>query len=118
MITERNAFWIYIGDAKRHVNHMIPGGICGKYLFFSESQQMLIDIAEEEIAKHDFFVAKVSTTPRNGTYVLCLYWINDTRKHELARRYPDDTYVQYRYWKSNEDTRKGIYSEQHRGGIK
>jgi len=46
------------------------------------------------------------------TYVLCLYFKDDSRKHELARRNEQEYKVKYRYWKSDEDTRKGQYSEE------
>jgi hypothetical protein len=46
-------------------------------------------------------------------HVLCLYYKDDSRKHELAQRqeaeYPD---IKYRYWKSDEATLKGEYSSE------
>jgi hypothetical protein len=88
-------------------------GITGKYLFFSKDQQRLIDIATREIRNHHFHKAKVNSQllGESKEYVLCLYYKDDSRKHELARRcridYPD---VKYRYWKSDESTLRGQYS--------
>jgi len=48
-------------------------------------------------------------------YVLCLYYSDDSRRGELATRVKTDysTFpVKYRYWKSDDDTRAGRYSEQ------
>jgi hypothetical protein len=51
-------------------------------------------------------------------HVLCLYFKDDSRKHELAERqkseYPD---VKYRYWKSDAATLKGKYSEEFLGKL-
>jgi hypothetical protein len=51
----------------------------------------------------------------NTDYVLCLYDKDDSRKFELSEKYPQrletDSYC-YRYWKSDIDTIKGIYSKE------
>lgn len=84
--------------------------ITGKYLFFSEDRALLISIACFEIREHGFKAAKVSRHPKND-YVLCLYWTGNDRKQELAKRYRHrEKEVRYRYWKSDADTRAGIYS--------
>lgn len=86
----------------------------GKYLFFSKDRERLLKIAENEILNHEFHLAKVNTRliGKNTEHVLCLYYSDDSRKHELAERarteYPD---VNYRYWKSNDATLRGEYSE-------
>jgi len=55
---------------------------------------------------------------RNTEYVLCLYFKDDSRKRELAERqkseYPD---VRYRYWKGDEATLRGKYSEEFLGKL-
>jgi hypothetical protein len=87
--------------------------ITGKYLFFSIDRERLIEIAKQEILHHQFHKAKVNSEllGKNVEYVLCLYYKDDSRKHELADRcrdeYPD---VNYRYWKSDERTLGGEYS--------
>jgi len=89
--------------------------ITGKYLFFSPDLPTLIKIGSQEIIEHNFHEAKIRSrlSGSNTEYVLCLYYKDDSRKHELANRcktdYPD---VRYRYWKSNESTRKGQYSQE------
>ena len=106
--------WIYITDIKNRKE--IAKDITGKYLFFHQDQQALIDIAKEEIENNGFKIAKVSLFS-DGEHVLCLYWQNDQRKHELKDKYRNREDVKYRYWKSDEDTRCGKYSQHyHRAG--
>jgi hypothetical protein len=45
-------------------------------------------------------------------HVLCLYYKDDSRKHELAERNKQEYGVKYRYWKSDEATLKGQYSQE------
>jgi len=45
-------------------------------------------------------------------HVLCLYYADDSRKHELAERNQHEYKVKYRYWKSDSDTLKGKYSKE------
>lgn len=45
-------------------------------------------------------------------HVLCLYYKDDSRKHELAERNKQEYGVRYRYWKSDSDTLKGKYSKE------
>lgn len=85
--------------------------VYGKYLFFSKWVDTLKSIAEEECKNHGFFLAKISIAPRRDEYVLCLYWLDDSRKNELRSRYEDNDEVKYRFWKSNEDTLAGKYSK-------
>ena len=95
------------------VSKTIPK-ITGKYLFFSESKDMLEKIAINEIESSDFFRAKINTDEhkKGNVYVLCLYYADDSRNFELADKYKSDPNVKYRYWKSDENTLKGKYSKQ------
>ena len=107
---EDTGHWIYILSEKKpnYVN-------TGKYLFFSKNKERLVEIAKNEILKHDFHVAKVNNSllGSNTEYVLCLYYSDDSRKSELAERHREKYHdVNYRYWKSDVDTLKGIYSEE------
>ncbi len=88
--------------------------ITGKYLFFSSDQDKLIEIANNEIEKHGFHRAKVNMRLLKGQteHVLCLYYKDDSRKYELADRNKQEYNVKYRYWKSDEDTLNGKYSEE------
>lgn len=87
----------------------------GKYLFFSEKFTELEKIAEREIREYGFFKAKINTasTKIGKDFVLCLYWMNSNRGHELCARYLNNKSVRYRFWKSDEDTLKGKYSDQY-----
>jgi hypothetical protein len=105
-----NDYWIWI-SSKSEPDYNIKG----KYLFFSENKERLFEIAKKEIENHGFHLAKINSKlfGTNTDYVLCLYYSNDSRKFELENRrnieYQD---VKYRYWKSDEDTLKGKYSEE------
>lgn len=88
--------------------------ITGKYLFFSENKERLLNIARNEIEHHGFHKAKVNEILLEGQkeHVLCLYYVNDSRKNELADRNRQEYGVKYRYWKSDEATLKGQYSQE------
>ena len=89
-------------------------GITGKYLFFHEDPEVLEEVAREEIENNGFEVAKRNTRllGTSTEYVLCLYYVDDSRKMELAKKYQEKNGIKYRYWKSDEDTRKGKYSKE------
>jgi len=88
--------------------------ITGKYLFFHPDPKILTKIAKDEIISGGFHLAKISKelAGNNHNHVLCLYYKDDSRKNELATKYQDKNDIQYRYWKSDEDTRNGKYSKQ------
>ena len=88
--------------------------ITGKYLFFSENKDELENIAINELESGIYLRAKINTDQhKKGTnYVLCLYYIDDSRKFELAKKYEKNPNIKYRYWKTDEDTLKGKYSKQ------
>ncbi|MGW8956772.1 hypothetical protein [Paenibacillus sp. NPDC055715] len=104
---EEHGGWqhIYSNDYK---NITVNKETYGKYLFFSNDKDSLIEIAKKEINHNWFYWAKVATEPLTSSsgYVLCLYWHNDSRLNELKERYHDKI-----RWKSDEDTRNGKYSE-------
>src|SRR3989338_581299 len=102
-------YWHYFIRLSKEMPH-----ITGKYLFFSESKEELQKIAIEELENNGFFHAKINTDrhKKGDAYVLCLYYSDDFRKSELADKYKGNQKIKYRYWKSNEDTLKGNYSEQ------
>ena len=92
-----------------------PYVITGKYLFFSLNRDLLIEIAINELENGGFHHAKThmaGVTPPSGEYVLCLYYKDASRKHELAEKYRDRSELKYRYWKSEIETLAGKYSKQ------
>ncbi len=91
-----------------------PYEITGKYLFFSHNRDLLIKIAINELENGGFHRAKthMAGIPPPGEYVLCLYYKDDSRKHELAEKYRDRSELEYRYWKSEIETLAGKYSKQ------
>jgi hypothetical protein len=79
------------------------------------NRDLLIEIAINELENNGFHYAKTSMsgiTPASGEYVLCLYYKDDSRKHELAKKYRGRNDLKYRYWKSDSDTLAGKYSKQ------
>jgi hypothetical protein len=104
-----DGYWIWL-FSKAKPTH----GIAGKYLFFSDDKNKLIEIAISEIENHGFHHAKVNDKLLEGQteYVLCLYYEDDSRKQELAERNKQEYEVKYRYWKSDFDTLTGKYSKE------
>lgn len=102
--------WLRIGEPTQSSSFM--GDLDGKYLFFSDDPELLMQIMEDEIENHGFEVAKVIKEPRGTEHVACLYWHNPDRKHELAERYANTPNLKYRYYKTNADTRARKYSNQ------
>lgn len=104
-----NGYWIWLLSEKRPDYEIL-----GKYLFFYEDKDKLIEIARNEITNHGFHEAKVNERLLEGQteHVLCLYYKDDSRKHELAERNRREYGVKYRYWKSDEATLKGQYSQE------
>ncbi len=88
--------------------------ITGKYLFFSADRDLLVKIAVEELERGNFHHAKIPLEGKNigPEYMLCLYYKDDTRKNQLASKYRNVKGVRYRYWKTDEATRKGEYSKE------
>jgi hypothetical protein len=105
-----DGYWLWI-QSDNKTDYIVTG----KYLFFSENQNRLIEIAKSEIMNYGFHLAKTNTELlENFTeYVLCLYYKDDSRKHELAERHTQQyNDVKYRYWKSDLATLRGEYSEE------
>lgn len=100
--------WTYIGY-KSYAQAMNTDK-AGKYLFFHKDRELLIKIATIEIAENGFKLAKVSQDNRNDNHVLCLYWYDDSRAMEFKNKYP---FIAYRWWKSNKQTREGLYSKKY-----
>jgi len=104
-----DGYWIWLLSAEK------PSyGITGKYLFFSEDKDKLLEIATNEIENHGFHHAKINESLLEGQteHVLCLYYKDDSRKNEIAERNKQEYKVKYRYWKNDSDTLKGKYSKE------
>lgn len=91
-----------------------PYEITGKYLFFSENRELLVNLARDELENNSFHEAKVimEGMQKGSEFVLCLYYKDDSRKHELASKHNRKLGLKYRYWKSNLDTLEGKYSDE------
>ena len=104
-----DGYWIWLRSDEK-----LTYDITGKYLFFSEDKNKLLEIAINEIENHGFHHAKVNENLLEGQteHVLCLYYKDDSRKNEVAERNKQEYRVKYRYWKSDSDTLKGKYSKE------
>jgi len=112
VISSCDGYWEWF---ERSDAPVIPYEITGKYLFFSGNRDLLIEIAINELENNGFHHAKTpmpGITPASSEYVLCLYYKDDSRKHELAEKYRGRSELKYRYWKSDSDTLAGKYSKQ------
>ncbi len=111
---EFDGYWIHLSTGEKP-----PYDIVGKYLFFSDNKDRLIEIARNEILNHGFHRAKVNAEllGNNQEHVLCLYYRDDSRKGELAERAKNEYQVKFRYWKLNASTRDGRYSSEFLGKL-
>jgi len=109
MKTIFDGYWIWLSSEEKP-NYEITG----KYLFFDSDKEKLIEVATNEIETYDFHKAKVNNSLLEGQneYVLCLYYKDDSRRHELAERNKQEYGIKYRYWKSDEATLSGQYSKE------
>jgi hypothetical protein len=104
--------WLFTKNTQSQVKRE---DITGKYLFFSDDKQTLIDLGNELLEEYNLPVFKVpeSNTPNSGKgfgFVLCVYDRNDSWRNEL-KKYASET-IAYRYWKSEEMTASKVYSDQ------
>ena len=96
-----------------------PYEIAGKYLFFSADRELLVNIAIKELQSGQFHLAKIPIVGQNvaDEYVLCLYYRDESKQHDLAAKYRAEASMSYRYWKTDEATRRGEYSDQFRQSL-
>lgn len=89
--------------------------ITGKYLFFSDDKRALISLAKKLLEDYKLSTAKVNneiTKANKGFgHVLCVYDSSPRYKTEF-KQFADFKKIYYRYWKSDEDTIKGVYSDE------
>jgi len=88
-------------------------GSSGKYLFFSDNQNKLIELAKKVLEEFNLFTSKVSKKYKKG-FVLCVYDFNPRYKNDLTKY--SNSSIRYRFWKSNKDTINNKYSEKYKNG--
>lgn len=103
--------WIVIENEKSTQN---KSEIKGKYMFFADDKQQLIDLAKKLLEKYDLIRAKtpIGNTPNKNKgfgFVLCVYDTINRYCDELKEYETSD--ISFRYWKSDSDTRRGKYSK-------
>ncbi len=87
-------------------------GTIGKYLFFSENRDELIELANKLLTTHNLARAKTPAGLGDGyvEYVLCVYDDGPKLVQEM-KQYATKT-IKYRYWKSDEATIKGVEQDE------
>lgn len=113
METSNSRGWYWI---KNNNSNQIRSEIRGKYLFFADSKEILIELATNVLEKYNLLVAKVpsSNTPNTSKgfgFVLCVYDTSNKYCNELKNLETDS--ISFRYWKSDNVTRAGKYSKQY-----
>ncbi len=106
----RGWFWIKNENSDQNRNE-----IKGKYLFFSDDKEQLIDLAKDLLKKYNLLIAKTPSTdtPNNSKgfgFVLCVYDTVNRYCNELKEYETSD--ISFRYWKSDNATIAGKYSKQ------
>jgi predicted kinase len=91
--------------------------IKGKYLFFSDNKEELIELGKQILNKYGLLVAKtpiseVANKNKGFGFVLCVYDIINRYSNELKTL--ETNSISYRYWKSDDDTRNKKYSKQYK----
>ncbi len=102
--------WIYLLNESSAISKK---EIIGKYLFFSDNKKELINLAKSILKKYNLPSAKVPlsnvrTKSKGFGFVLCVYSNNNNLKSELIQ-FKTNT-ISYRHFKTDEDTRNGVYS--------
>ena len=111
-------YWIENNNAIDNKESLINNRFTttGKYLFFSDNKNELIELSKQILSEYNLFKAKVpeSNTPNKSDgfgFVLCVYDCKNRYASEL-KTYETNT-ISYRYWKSDNATRKHKYSKQY-----
>ncbi len=112
--------WMYLinpvgGTNKQEIAREIEKpnhGTIGKYLFFSDDKNKLIDLGKNLLVKYDLHIAKVplsnkpQATPGKG-FVLCIYDSTPKLEQEFVQ-YAADEKIIYEHWKSDADTLSNV----------
>ena len=89
-------------------------GSLGKYIFFSDSQSSLIQLALTILEDYDLYHAKISISANHDKpgydFVCCVYDASPRFLDELEK-FGDEYYIRYRRWKSDAATLAGEYSK-------
>ena len=94
-------------------------GTLGKYIFFSDSQSSLIQLALGILEDYDLHQAKISITAnekKGYNFVCCVYDV-EPRFLEEFEKFGDEYSIRYRKWKSDAATLAGEYSKYYKNEI-
>jgi hypothetical protein len=110
-----DGYWTFLINPGSNVS---DSEITGKYLFFSKDREALLGLGKLLLAMYKLPQAKTQNPEKriSQDYVLCVYDREPRLKLEL-RKYADEIHIQYRYWKSEAETRSGKYSPQFLQGL-
>jgi hypothetical protein len=114
MTTIETTFWIITRNEESDVK---PGTVIGKYLFFSDDKNLLQITGEDILREHKLSHMKISADKNHNAdsgfgYVLCVYSNNSELRDELKSK--ETSILNYRFFKSDNATRAGIYSKQYK----
>ncbi len=112
METSNSRGWYWI---KNNSSDQDRNNIKGKYLFFADNKEQLIELAKTILDKYNLLIAKTpsSNTPNNSKgfgFVLCVYDTENRYCNEFKKM--ETNSISFRYWKSDDATRAGRYSKQ------
>ena len=114
MTTVETTFWVWTRNEETEIK---PGQVIGKYLFFSDSKELLQKLGEEILKEHKLPHMKISADRNVGAdegfgYVLCVYSNNSNLRNELKQK--EAPGINYRFFKTDDATRAGIYSKKYK----
>ena len=104
--------WVWVKNNQSDQNR---NEIKGKYLFFSDDKEKLIELSKFILKKYNLLVAKtpssdIANDSKGFGFVLCVYDTINRYCKELKNLETND--ISFRYWKSDDATRAGKYSKQ------
>lgn len=114
MLTKETLYWILTWNKDSDVK---PNDVIGKYLFFSDDKSVLQKVGEDILREYNLPSMKISTGKNSNAesgfgYVLCIYTDNFSLKDILKNK--EVPGLNYRYFKTDDATRAGKYSNQYR----
>ena len=89
-------------------------GTLGKYLFFGDDYNELYNLGSKLVRRYDlslFCISKVKRNAKGFSHVLKVYDYSDRFSRNIVFHVPQN--VNYRYWKPEFFSQRGIYSKQY-----
>ena len=100
-----HGWWVWVVRGRQDAAE-----VTGKYLFFHPDRDVLINLACDVLEEFDLHTAKVPIGRVGDDLVMCVYDVGPRFVWEM-KKYDGREGAKYRFWKSDEATRRGEYSE-------